>query len=515
MLAGFAYRKIITIDHMKVEETLTGFVLPVVLTSSNFQFNAAKPDGTDIRFTDGEDNLLDFERVFHDSVNKIAEYQVACPTLTTLADVVVYMPYGNPSADDAATQEATWDDNFVAVYHMNDGVDNAHITDSTQYDNDGTKKGANEPVQAAGKVGYAQTFDASDDYIDCGQDASLNFGSSSFTISFLINPSSVTDTGVLQKGRPGSHGGVGMQINMRTYSGLSINLKDDIENAVAIDVGLPFSTGVYSHGALVIDRVAGTATLFINGAQSLSAIDISSITGSLDVAEDFYIGYRNGSIFAGLFDELRVSDTIRSAAWIKAESYAALGTLGTMTDDWGIDTLNQCRFLLGVLPYADGTLTRQDAQHLLGIFPALNPSISVGGNLTFNGTLGRNISRGVGGNLTFNGVLDRYTFRDLGGNLTFNGILTPAHVEVVTIGGDLTFNGVLQAQNPDWLLLPSYLNWMGLWDSGTTYAEGDAVLFVDGTLHHAFASKKGSNLNHSPNDSAWWYRVMQEGWSKV
>ena len=85
----------------------------------------------------------------------------------------------------------------------------------------------------------------------------------------------------------------------------------------------------------------------------------------------------------------------------------------------------------------------------------------------------------------------------------------------VQLGGTLSFFGSLQATNPDWLLIPDHLNWTGLWDSGTTYAEGDAVLFVDGTLHHAFVSKAGSNLNHSPNDTKWWYRDNQEAWEKV
>ncbi len=118
-----------------------------------------------------------------------------------------------------------------------------------------------------------------------------------------------------------------------------------------------------------------------------------------------------------------------------------------------------------------------------------------GGNLTFMGTLGRNISKTVGGNLTPVGILGRFTRRGLGGNLTFHG--------------------TLQATNPDWLLIPDYLNWMGVWSGATTYAEGDAVLFVDGTLHHAFASKKGTNLNHSVLDTEWWYRVGNEPWRKV
>ncbi len=138
-----------------------------------------------------------------------------------------------------------------------------------------------------------------------------------------------------------------------------------------------------------------------------------------------------------------------------------------------------------------------------------------GGNLTFTSGLGRTISRDVGGSLTSIGVLGRMTQRGLGGLITFIGTLGTALTFVSSVGGNLTLFGSLQAQNPDWLLIPDYLNWTGLWSGATTYAEGDAVLFVDGTLHHAFASKAGSNLNHSPNDIDWWYRINQEPWGKV
>ncbi|MDD5353019.1 MAG: LamG domain-containing protein [Candidatus Omnitrophica bacterium] len=281
-------------------------------------------DRKDVYFVSSTLDLLKFEREQGDK----NVYWVKVPAPYTAP--YFYMYYGNQVHPDGADRTNVWDANFVMVQHMADSTTSV-TSDATSNGNIGTKKGANEPVQTVGQIGYAQTFDANNDYINCGQDASLNFGSSSFTISFLINPSSVTDTGFLQKGKPGSHGTVGMQIMMLNYAGLYISLKDNLDNAIGFTVGNPFSTGVYGHGALVIDRVAGTATLFINGAQSGASVDISSITGSLDVAEDFYIGYRDGIIYAGLFDELCISNTARSAAWIKAEYNSGAGLLLTYT----------------------------------------------------------------------------------------------------------------------------------------------------------------------------------------
>jgi hypothetical protein len=74
------------------------------------------------------------------------------------------MYYGNADVTSDPSTTDVWDENYVAVYHMND-VTTSSIKDSTSNDNNGTKKGANEPIQATGKVGKGQSFDASNDYI--------------------------------------------------------------------------------------------------------------------------------------------------------------------------------------------------------------------------------------------------------------------------------------------------------------------------------------------------------------
>jgi len=75
---------------------------------------------------------------------------------------------------------------YVAVHHMNDSPDTSHIADSTSNNNDGTKKGANEPVEVAGLVSKAQDFDGSDDYITA---PIHDFAAADdFTIETMINP---------------------------------------------------------------------------------------------------------------------------------------------------------------------------------------------------------------------------------------------------------------------------------------------------------------------------------------
>ena len=67
-----------------------------------------------------------------------------------------------------------------------DNPDNAHIMDSTQYDNDGTKKGADEPIEiASGEIDSAQLFDGDNDCIEISTSPSLDI-TSAITMEVLI-----------------------------------------------------------------------------------------------------------------------------------------------------------------------------------------------------------------------------------------------------------------------------------------------------------------------------------------
>ena len=59
------------------------------------------------------------------------------------------------------------------------------LYDYSGYNNNGTSYGG-VTYGVQGKVGNALSFDGSDDYIDCGSDESLAFGTGNFTIGLWI-----------------------------------------------------------------------------------------------------------------------------------------------------------------------------------------------------------------------------------------------------------------------------------------------------------------------------------------
>ena len=63
---------------------------------------------------------------------------VNIPNLTTTADTIFYMYYGNPECSSQEDPTKAWDSNYVAVIHMNDATTST-VNDSTINFNNGYK----------------------------------------------------------------------------------------------------------------------------------------------------------------------------------------------------------------------------------------------------------------------------------------------------------------------------------------------------------------------------------------
>ncbi|NTW32458.1 MAG: DUF2341 domain-containing protein [Bacteroidetes bacterium] len=317
-LSEFNYRKKITIDELKVDADLTDFPVLVKLTSSNFDFSKALSSGNDIRFTSSDGTtLLKYGRERHDNVNSLAEYWVKVPSVSGTVNTDFYIYYGNFSASDGADQTNVWDSNFKGVWHMNDFTSGT-IADATINSSTGTKKGTGEPAEADGKVGKAQNFDNSDDYI------SSNYTIDPSTISNFTIEAFIKWSGTLSN----------------FISPIIINVKD-VDNYLGIGVtgSGKFTWHIRKTGnTLRRQRVTGNVipsgtwkyvvitktgdndvTAYIDAVENTSREDQSddSFGGTVQVK----IGRQDGgypSTFDGIIDEVRVSNTARSAAWIKA-----------------------------------------------------------------------------------------------------------------------------------------------------------------------------------------------------
>ena len=307
------YRKKITIDHNKVDENLTDFPVLVKLTSDNFDFSKARSDGYDIRFTasDGE-TLLKYERERHDATNELAEYWVKIPSVSSTADTEFYIYYGKSDATDGADPTNVWDSNFKARYSMKDLTTNM-IEDSTPNNNDGTKKAANEPIEADGQIAKAQSFDGSNDYVSIP--ASQSFASANLTISAWINANDFAQW----RGLFYIYEAPLTDYLIIRNNGSSLQLLIEDNNATKVNLATPsFGTSTWVNIVFVQD---GTGWKYYKDGmeKTLTGTNSGYCTSHLTV-NNVRIGYSSWSLnyFNGLIDEVRISNVARSSAWIKA-----------------------------------------------------------------------------------------------------------------------------------------------------------------------------------------------------
>ena len=189
----WTYRRLITVDHAKVSNSdQTDFPILVSITNADFKSVAnsgkvAQDDGGDILFTDNSGTKLSHEFESYDPAAGTLAVWVRVPLLSSSIDTPIYIYYGNAACPDQwADDKSTWNDNFVLVNHMKDSGATTTI-DSTQYSNIGAKTGVDEPIEIDGKIGKAENFDGTNDYISLNSVNGIS-SADSWTISAWLNP---------------------------------------------------------------------------------------------------------------------------------------------------------------------------------------------------------------------------------------------------------------------------------------------------------------------------------------
>ena len=345
-LSGYSKRIKLTIDYNKIDSSLSNFPVTVFFTSSQgeeiFDEFDADSDYMKCAFTsdDGTTQLYAEKELFDVSEEK-AIYHVKVPSISSSANTIIYYYFDNSHADntsyvgaiDTTAGANVWDSNFKAVYHMVDATTST-IKDSTSNNNDGTKKGANEPIEATGKVGQGQDFDGTDDYIEI-PDFSLFDGLNDFTVEAIVNADSVPasddwrNAPVILSFRGESNYKI-------TYDDTSASNPDRLSSRAKLSVSswttLVESTRQsidtdYFH-AITFDTTNGWVW-YENGSSQDTNANTESFVSSIEAN---YIGWDDTGTnrhFNGLIDEVRISSTARSAAWIKATYNSLWDTLLT------------------------------------------------------------------------------------------------------------------------------------------------------------------------------------------
>ena len=330
-LPNWCKRVKFTIDHTDVDNTLLDFPILLTLGTSvgrssddvSCVFDELQSDANRkkiaVTTSDGTTQCyVEIEK--WDDANEKAWLWVKVPSISSDADTDLYLYYDSSHADNAAyvgdpsdaVVHNVWDSNFKFVSHMRDDPDTSHISDSTVNANDGTKKAGGEPTEVDGAIAKAQDFDGYDDYINIGNDASLD----------TIRTVEVIICAKTKATYPQSV--IGQWASNADRWIFQID-KDCTEGSMFVD-GVYTWTNVADftarkHIALVWDGSLSKA--YYDGVlqPNTSATNPFSITDLLfsTIGIHYYDGIPSSSYgFNGLIDEVRISATDRSAAWIKA-----------------------------------------------------------------------------------------------------------------------------------------------------------------------------------------------------
>src|SRR3989338_3457209 len=144
---AWQFRKKITIDDAKVPQDVSDFPVLVNISDSDLSGNAQN-DGDDILFTssDGKTKLSHEIENYASGSGILAAWVKTA--LSSSADTVIYMYFGNPSAGNQENIADVWSNGYEAVYHLHDD-----FLDSTSKDRDAVNDGT---VNAAGKIADGQ-----------------------------------------------------------------------------------------------------------------------------------------------------------------------------------------------------------------------------------------------------------------------------------------------------------------------------------------------------------------------
>ncbi|MHA2184956.1 MAG: DUF2341 domain-containing protein, partial [Promethearchaeota archaeon] len=308
----FNYFKEITIDHTKVSGSSDLINFPVLISILDTDLHdKVQSNGNDIAFYNGT-NWLDHEiEVFNQTYSGTEAQLVAwvrIPSLSPTTDTKIYMYYGNSTMGPQENPTGVWDANYVGVWHLSEDPTD-QIYDSTENNNDGTSYGTmNTGDQVSGKIDGSLEFDGIDDYIDCGNNLSLDI-TGDLTIQYWVMAYDVSnDPDTITKG-----------VYTDAYSSFINN-----DRTIYFRLNGLTSTNLQSQTLISLDkwvsitctRIGNTMRIFINGTQDPTTATFSE---AIEIITDALTIARIPDNLDGVMDEARLSNIARTEDWIATE----------------------------------------------------------------------------------------------------------------------------------------------------------------------------------------------------
>lgn len=316
----YAYERNITIDHSKVAggEDLYNFPMLFSVTGQNFlktipNGQIINANGYDIIFTDQNYNKLDHQIEYYNGTNGDLIAWIRIPTLSCSTNTVIKILYGNPQVTSNPSVTSVWDSHYKGVWHL----DNSNLNDFTSYNKPATPY--NSPTYPAGQINNSLELNGSDQYA-----AVLNAPNTNFAGNITVSAWVYMDTRDRDQKIAGNQNGTsgGYKFGIYTNNKVEFEIRNSANTpSLNRDVsgGTVLNTGQWYYLAGQSSDVLDSIKTFVNGIPERPF----KKTGILGTASDnLTIGkepFASLYYFDGRFDELRISDKVRSNGWIRTE----------------------------------------------------------------------------------------------------------------------------------------------------------------------------------------------------
>ena len=275
-----------------------------------------------------------------DQVNQEAQFWVKIPHVLPDQPTDLFLYYDSTQDDNTSyvgdigdwEAQQVWDNNFVAVYHMNQIPGGANsVKDSTSNNLHGTPEGSMDSDDLVnGFIGKALDFDGTNDTIDFGSSSLLSLSEMTVETTFKwesVHPDDVYRSILSKCTDPSSSGyddNYHIYVSDSTFK-IGVRIGDGVSSAIIFSGNSVVNDSQYHNLGFYFSSSGGDGGLFVDG------IDNDPQTGLSACATGFNDSLRigrwdnNGTNYGewdGIIDEVRISNIARNNSWLRATNYS-------------------------------------------------------------------------------------------------------------------------------------------------------------------------------------------------
>ena len=318
---GYSFERNISIDHSKVAGGSDLYNFPVLISLPAQNFLKLSPAGQitnaggfDLIFTDANYNKLDHQLEYYNGSNGDLIAWVRLPILSTTSNTVIKMLYGNPQISSDQSVTTVWDSHYKGVWHLDDN----NLRDFTSHNKPGTPY--NTPTYPPGTIHNSLGMDGTE-YAAVLNAPNINITGNLTVSAWIYMTAGNRDQKIAgNQGGPGINGGYKFGIYTNNKVEFEIRNSSNGESLNrSVAGGTTLIPGQWYYVAGISSDVLDSIKTFVNGqperpfkkSGTLATSSNNLTLGKEPFLSDYY--------FSGRFDEIRISDKVRSDGWMRTE----------------------------------------------------------------------------------------------------------------------------------------------------------------------------------------------------